>query len=168
MATTWKLSSFISTTDVKELIPEFFFLQEFLQNSERMFYYIILLLPRTLQVSYFCPAYCENICKCTILGNSFFCWNPLSLRPFLQNFIYPPCLLNSWLLSIFCACGLCLSKKRLDPARIYLLKVNNTRTRFEICSELTIKTMTSFYVFIVYFEHISHLVLMFLLLTLNM
>ena len=94
MATTWKLSSFISTTDVKELIPEFFFLQEFLQNSERMFYYIILLLPRTLQVSYFCPAYCENICKCTILGNSFFCWNPLSLRPFLRSFIYPPCLLN--------------------------------------------------------------------------
>ena len=55
VATTWKLSSFISTTDVKELIPEFFFLQEFLQNSERMFYCIILL-PRTLQVIYFCLA----------------------------------------------------------------------------------------------------------------
>ena len=39
-------------------------------------------------------------------------------------------------------------------------KVNkrNTRTRCEICSKLTIKTS----------EHISHLVLVFLLLTLNM
>lgn len=35
MATTWKLSSFVSNTDVKELIPEFFFLQEFLLNGER-------------------------------------------------------------------------------------------------------------------------------------
>ena len=34
VSTTWKLSSFISSTDVKELIPEFFFLQEFLLNSE--------------------------------------------------------------------------------------------------------------------------------------
>jgi hypothetical protein len=32
--TTWRLSSSDSTTDVKELIPEFFFLPEFLQNSE--------------------------------------------------------------------------------------------------------------------------------------
>lgn len=35
MATTWKLSSFVSNTDVKELIPEFFFLQEFLLNGEQ-------------------------------------------------------------------------------------------------------------------------------------
>jgi len=34
MATTWKLSSFVSNTDVKELIPEFFYLQEFLENGE--------------------------------------------------------------------------------------------------------------------------------------
>ena len=34
MHTAWKLASFQSTTDVKELIPEFFFLPEFLQNSE--------------------------------------------------------------------------------------------------------------------------------------
>ncbi|XP_065681704.1 lysosomal-trafficking regulator isoform X1 [Hydra vulgaris] len=34
ISTTWKLSSFISSTDVKELIPEFFFLQEFLVNNE--------------------------------------------------------------------------------------------------------------------------------------
>ncbi|KAI8480550.1 hypothetical protein Bbelb_417300 [Branchiostoma belcheri] len=34
LLTTWRLSSFESTTDVKELIPEFFFLPEFLLNSE--------------------------------------------------------------------------------------------------------------------------------------
>ena len=34
MATTWRLSSFESSTDVKELIPEFFFLPEFLENAE--------------------------------------------------------------------------------------------------------------------------------------
>ena len=59
------------------------------------------------------------------------------------------------------------------PVGIYLLKVNdrNTRARFEICSKLTIKTpeqrLASFDVFIVNFEHISHLVLVFLLLTLR-
>ena len=44
------------------------------------------------------------------------------------------------------------------PTGIYLLKVNNgnTRTRCEKCSKLTIN-----------FEHISHLVLVFLLLTLS-
>ena len=36
IATTWWLSSSESTTDVKELIPEFFFLPEFLINTERM------------------------------------------------------------------------------------------------------------------------------------
>ena len=63
------------------------------------------------------------------------------------------------------------------PASIYLLKVNNrnTGTRCEICSKLTIKTperrqwhRPGVGVFIVNFEHISHLVLDFLLLTLNM
>ena len=61
------------------------------------------------------------------------------------------------------------------PAGIYLLKVNkkNTRTRWEICSELTIKTQERRQwrrsdVFIVNFEHISHLIQVFLLLTLNM
>ena len=60
------------------------------------------------------------------------------------------------------------------PAGIYLLKVNsrNTRTTCEICSELTIKTperrdRRRSGGFIVNFEHISHLVLLFLLLTLN-
>ena len=58
---------------------------------------------------------------------------------------------------------------------IYLLKVNssNTRTWCEICSKLTVNTPKRRYsrrsdVFIVNFEHILYLVLVFLLLTLNM
>ena len=62
-------------------------------------------------------------------------------------------------------------KKKLDvnlraiSALIYMLKNNNrnTRTRCEICSKLTIKIV----IFIVNFEHISHLALVFLLLTLS-
>ena len=61
-----------------------------------------------------------------------------------------------------------------SPSGIYLFKVNNrnTRTRCEICSKLTINTPERRHwrrsgVFIVNFEHISHLVLVFLLLTLN-
>ena len=61
------------------------------------------------------------------------------------------------------------------PTGIYLLKVNNrnTRIRCEICSKLTIKIPEGRQwccsgVFIVNFEHISHLVLVVLLLTLNM
>ena len=60
------------------------------------------------------------------------------------------------------------------PMGIYLLNVNNrnTRTRCEICSKLTIKTPVRRYwrrsgVFVVKFKPISHLVLVFLLLTLN-
>ena len=56
-----------------------------------------------------------------------------------------------------------------------LLKVNNrnTRNKTEICSELIIKTPERHYwclsgVFIVNFEHISYLVILFLLLTLSM
>ena len=50
---------------------------------------------------------------------------------------------------------------------IYLLKVNNrnSRTRCEMCSKLTMKTTE---LRIVNFEHISHLVVVFLFLTLNM
>ena len=62
-----------------------------------------------------------------------------------------------------------------DPAGINLLKVNNrnTRRKCEICSQLTINTPERRHwrrsgVFIVNFEHISHLVPVFLLLTLNM
>ena len=61
------------------------------------------------------------------------------------------------------------------PTGNYLLNVNNrnSRTRCEVCSKLTIKTSERlqcrrFVIFIVYFEHISDLVLVFLLLTLNM
>lgn len=36
MNTTWRLSSYESMTDVKELIPEFFYLPEFLINREGM------------------------------------------------------------------------------------------------------------------------------------
>ena len=60
------------------------------------------------------------------------------------------------------------------PVAIYLLKVKNrnTRTRCEIFSKLTIKTPKRRYwccsgVFIVNFEYISHLVLVFLLLNLS-
>ena len=56
------------------------------------------------------------------------------------------------------------------PVSIYMFKVNNknTRTRCEICLKLTIKTpqrrhWRDYGVFIVNFEHISHLVLVFLL-----
>ena len=61
------------------------------------------------------------------------------------------------------------------PAGIYLLKGDNrnTKTRCEIYSELTIKTpeqrqLRRSDIFIVNFEHISHIVLVFLLSTLNM
>ena len=58
-------------------------------------------------------------------------------------------------------------------ANIYMFKVNNknARVRCEICSKLTIKTERRHWcrsnVFIVNFEHIPHLVLVFLLLTLS-
>ena len=58
---------------------------------------------------------------------------------------------------------------------IYLLKVNdrNTKTRYEICSKVRIKTPERCQwrrsgIFILNFEGISYLVLVFLLLTLNM
>ena len=59
-----------------------------------------------------------------------------------------------------------LSTMFIYPAVIYLLKVSNrnTRTRCEICSKLTIKTPERRH----NFEHISHLALVFLLLTLTM
>ena len=61
----------------------------------------------------------------------------------------------------------------LTPAGNYMFQVNNRsiRTRSEICSKLTIMIPRQWRRsgnFIVNFEHISHLVLLFLLLTLNM
>ena len=60
-----------------------------------------------------------------------------------------------------------------NPAGIYLFQVNNGDTRIcEICSKLAMKTserrhLHSFGVLIVNFEQNSHIVLLFLLLTLN-
>ena len=61
-----------------------------------------------------------------------------------------------------------------NPAGNYLFKINNsnTRTKCEICSELTVKTperrrWRHSGVFIVKFEHILHLVIVLLLLTLS-
>ena len=66
-------------------------------------------------------------------------------------------------------------RDKIYPADLYLLKVSNrnTRTRCEICSKLTIKTLEwsqwcRSVVFIVNFEHISQLVLVFLSLTSHM
>ena len=60
------------------------------------------------------------------------------------------------------------------PAGNHMFKVNNrnTRTRYEICSKLAVKTSERRQwcrsgVFIVNFEHISHHALVFLLLTLS-
>ena len=60
------------------------------------------------------------------------------------------------------------------PTSNYMFKVNdrNTKARYEICSNLTIKITKRRQwrrsgAFIVYFEHISHLVLVFLLLSLS-
>ena len=62
-----------------------------------------------------------------------------------------------------------------NPVGIYMLKVNNrnTRARCEICSKLTMKTPERCQwrrpgAFIVNFEHILHLALVFSLLTLNL
>ena len=60
------------------------------------------------------------------------------------------------------------------PTNMYLFKVKyrNTRSRCKICSKLTIKTPERHHlrrsgIFIVNFEHIPHILLVFLLLTLN-
>ena len=69
---------------------------------------------------------------------------------------------------------ICLSCKISNQAGIYLINVNNTntRTRSKICSKLIIKTPDWCHyrrsgVSIANFKNISHLVLMFLLLTLS-
>ena len=82
--------------------------------------------------------------------------------------------ISRWKLFEILIASAVICKQKTFPAGIYLLKVNNrnTRIRCEICSKLTIKTperrhWRSSGVFIVNFEHISHLVLVFLLLTLS-
>ena len=87
---------------------------------------------------------------------------------------------NKILISVWlCCCYVPLYKsasfkKFSSPVGNYMLKCNNrnTRTRCEICSKLTIKTPERRHwrrsgVFIVNFEDISHLALLFLLLTLS-
>ena len=62
------------------------------------------------------------------------------------------------------------AKSRKSPTGNYMFKINNRNTtaRCEICSKLTAKTPERRSgVFIVNFEYISHLVLVFLLLTLS-
>ena len=72
----------------------------------------------------------------------------------------------------FCIILFAVWKESLTPVNIYLLKVNNknTRKRCEIYSKLIVKgpkqrQWRRSSVFIVNFEHISHLFLVFLLLT---
>ena len=67
-----------------------------------------------------------------------------------------------------------LFDRALNPTGNYMFKINyrNTRTRYEIFSKLIIKTQERRQwrrsgVFIVNFEYILHLVLVFLLLTLS-
>ena len=67
-----------------------------------------------------------------------------------------------------------LFEENISPAGIYLLKVNNSnsRTWCRICSNLTLRTQERRQwrrsaIFIVNFEHIAHLVLVYLLLILN-
>lgn len=58
LQTSWHLASFQSTTDVKELIPEFFFLPEFLCNNEG---FAFGRRQNGVQVSDVClPSYCQH------------------------------------------------------------------------------------------------------------
>ena len=89
---------------------------------------------------------------------------------------------NRWLVSILNGMNSKKNKLFLQlwidfgnyPANIYLFKVKNrnTRRRSGICSKLTIKSSERYHwrrfgVFIINFEHISHLFLMFLFLSIN-
>ena len=85
-----------------------------------------------------------------------FCWYVMILAIVASFFFLPESNLSSIYLFIRISLNKCF------PAGIYLLKVNSrsTRTSCEICSKLTIKISSG--IFIVNFEHISHLVLVFL------
>ena len=67
--------------------------------------------------------------------------------------------------------SLIMDMTAIYPARICLFKVNNrnTKKRCETCSQSAIKSssVTLFWCFMVNFEDISHLVLIFILLTLS-
>ena len=94
-----------------------------------------------------------------------------ALTHFFQLFpVGPKTLRQSMCLWIFHSCPTFYTY----PIGIYLFKVNNrhTKIKWEICWTLTIKTpqrrqWRCFGIFIVDFEHVSHFVLVFLLLTLS-
>ena len=72
-----------------------------------------------------------------------------------------------WYLVKYVICLMLFYKGFYYPASIYLLNDNNrsTRASSEICTKLTIKRRSG--VFVDNFVHISHIVLVFLLLTLS-
>ena len=91
-----------------------------------------------------------------------------------QNNIRCHSVANAYLVSLKSKLNISLTEfgKIRVSAGIYLFKVNNRNTRimFEICSKLTIKILERLRrsgVFIVNLEQISHIILFFLLLTLN-
>ena len=100
----------------------------------------------------------------------------LTLNMFwLLDFLFLIFNINFWFCFVFVVEEVVLEFVLTDPVGIYLLKVNNrnTRARCETCSKVNNKdTRVTCWrrsgVFIVNFKHISHLVLVFLLLTLNM
>ena len=112
-----------------------------------------------------------------IIWKNIFTTKKIKDPPLLVNFIRPylPSHLTRRIGIPLCKCysGILKLILVIYPTGIYLLKVNNRhRTRCEICPKLTIKTPERRHwrrsvVFIVNFEHISYLVLVFLLLTLN-
>lgn len=53
MNTTWRLSSYESMTDVKELIPEFFYLPEFLVNREGIYIFLLHFLIELVEFIFF-------------------------------------------------------------------------------------------------------------------
>ena len=98
-----------------------------------------------------------------------------TLSNFVISHIYFQTIWSNFLFFFFRSPFSFSTKINTYPAGIYLLKVSkiNTRARYGICSKLTIKTPEWHEwhrsgVFIVNFEHISHLALVFMLLTLNM
>ena len=109
--------------------------------------------------------------------------NGVSIRKWVLDYnIFQMFRISDWFQSIYIDSKRCYYWKGLwkwacntYPAVIYLLKVKskNLRTRCEICWKWTTKVSEQRYwrrsgVFIVNFEHISHLALVFLLLTLNL
>ena len=117
--------------------------------------------------------------KCDQIRSFLMIWSHSLKKSLMENFIF--CALsnkdavkNLWW-SVFVKIVKPLTICTKNPSGNYLFKVNNrnTRWRCEICSKLTIQKPERRHwhcsgVFIANFEHISHLVLVFLLLSLNM